>query len=120
MLAEGTARSEALSPDPSVSHLEENVLVYEPEPIDTSKVRLSDEIFELTEQLAENAHEVWARRRMEQGWRYGERRDDDKKTHPSLVPYKDLPEEEKEYDRSTAMETLKVMLALGYRIEKLS
>jgi RyR domain-containing protein len=93
-------------------------LVYEPEPIDTSKVQLSDEIFELTEQLAENAHEVWAQRRMAEGWRYGPRRDEDKKEHPSLVPYDELPESEKEYDRSTAMETLKVLLALGYRIEK--
>jgi hypothetical protein len=93
-------------------------LVYEPEPIDTSKVQLSDEILELTERLAENAHEVWAQRRMAEGWRPGPRRDEAKKEHPSLVPYKDLPEEEKEYDRSTALETLKVLLALGYRFEK--
>ena len=117
-MTEGAARSETLSPNPAVSPLEEKVLVYEPEPIDTSKVQLSDEILELTEQLAENAHEVWAQRRKAEGWTYGPRRDEDKKTHPSLVPYKDLPEEEKDYDRSTAMETLKVMLALGYRIEK--
>jgi hypothetical protein len=112
------ARSETLSPTPAASHLEENVLVYKPEPIDTSNVRLSDEIFQLTEHLAENAHEVWAKQRMNEGWTYGPQRDDFNKKHPSLVPYKDLPEEEKEYDRRTAMETLKVMLALGYRIEK--
>ena len=91
---------------------------YEPRPIDTSDVRLSEQVVELTERLAENAHEVWAQRRMAEGWRPGPRRDEDKKEHPSLVPYEDLPEEEKEYDRSTAMETLKVLLALGYRIEK--
>ncbi len=117
-MTEGAARSEALSPRPAASHPEENVLVYEPKPIDTSKVQLSDEIFELTEHLAENAHEVWAERRIAEGWSYGPRRDEDEKKHPSLVPYKDLPESEKEYDRSTAMETLKVMLAMGYRIEK--
>ncbi len=93
-------------------------MVYKPQPIDTSDVQLSEEILELTEQLAENAHNVWARRRLAEGWRYGPRRDEDKKEHPSLVPYEDLPESEKEYDRSTAMETLKVMLAMGYRIEK--
>jgi len=93
-------------------------LVYKPEPIDTSKVQLNDEILALTERLAENAHEVWAQRRMAEGWRPGPRRDETKKEHPSLVPYKDLPEEEKEYDRSTALETLKVVLALGYRFEK--
>lgn len=93
-------------------------MVYKPKPIDTSQVQLDGEILELTEQLAENAHEVWAQRRMAEGWRYGPRRDETKKEHPSLVAYEDLPETEKEYDRSTAIETLKVMLALGYRIEK--
>ncbi len=93
-------------------------MVYKPEPIDTSKVQLSDEILELTERLAENAHEVWAQRRMAEGWRPGPRRDEDKKEHPSLVPYEDLPEEEKEYDRSAALETLKVLQALGYRFDK--
>jgi RyR domain len=112
------ARSETLSPSPDGSHLEEKVLGYNPNPIDTSKVQVSDDIFELTEHLAENAHEVWAQRRMAEGWSYGPRRDEAKKEHPSLVPYKDLPESEKEYDRSTAMETLKVLLAMGYRIEK--
>ena len=92
--------------------------MYDPEPIDTSGVQLDKEILELTEELAENAHKVWERRRRAEGWRHGPRRDEARKEHPSLVPYKDLPESEKEYDRSTAMETLKVMLALGYRIEK--
>jgi hypothetical protein len=110
--------SETLSPKLAVGHLEENALVYKPEPIDTSKVQLSDEILDLTERLAENAHEVWAQRRMAEGWRPGPRRDEAKKEHPSLVPYKELPEGEKEYDRSTALETLKVLLALGYRFEK--
>jgi hypothetical protein len=118
-VSEGTAQSETLlSQNSAASPLEEKDLVYEPKPIDTSKVRLSKEILELTEQLAENAHEVWAQRRIAEGWRYGPRRDERKKEHPSLVPYKDLPEEEKDYDRSTAMETLRAMLALGYEIEK--
>jgi hypothetical protein len=98
--------------------MEDCVLGYEPKPIDTSKVNLSDEIFDLTEHLAKNAHEVWAQQRMGEGWHYGPRRDEAKKEHPSLVPYKNLAESEKEYDRRTAMETLKVLLALGYRIEK--
>jgi hypothetical protein len=111
-------RSESLSPELAVGHPEESALVYKPEPIDTSKVQLNDEILELTERLAENAHEVWGQRRMADGWRYGPRRDEAKKEHPSLVPYKDLPEEEKEYDRSAALETLKVLQALGYRFDK--
>ena len=93
-------------------------MVYKPEPIDTSKVQLSDEILELTERLAENAHEVWAQRRMAEGWRPGRDGMRTRRSISSLVPYKDLPEEEKEYDRSTALETLKGLLALGYRFEK--
>ncbi len=91
---------------------------YKPAPRDTSGVRLPRAVAELTELLARNAHENWARRRMADGWRYGPRRDDAKKEHPSLVPYEQLPDSEKEYDRTTAMETIKTIVALGYRIEK--
>jgi hypothetical protein len=93
-------------------------LSYEPRPIETSHVELTCEIAELTERLAENAHDNWARRRMKDGWTYGPRRDDTLKQHPSLVPYGQLPESEKAYDRITAMETLKAIIALDYRIEK--
>ena len=91
---------------------------YEPSPIDTSGVTLTDEIVDLTERLAENTHDLWARQRMAEGWRYGPKRDDTTKEHPDLVPYGDLPDSEKEYDRKTAMETLKAIIALGYRIGK--
>lgn len=93
-------------------------MTYKPEPIDTSRVELSKDILELTELLAGNTHEIWARDRLAEGWRYGSERDDAKKEHPCLVPYEELPESEKEYDRNTAMETLKVISALGYRIER--
>jgi ryanodine receptor 2 len=91
---------------------------YEPKPIDTSAVTLPQDLLDLTEQLAENAHDVWAARRIEEGWTYGPQRDDAAKKNPDLVPYGDLPEAEKEYDRSAAMETLRAILAFGYRIEK--
>ena len=92
--------------------------MYKPQPIDTSDTQLHEDIIELTERLAENAHDVWARRRLAEGWRYGPQRDEAKKEHPSLIPYENLPESEREYDRSVAMETLKAILTLGYRIEK--
>lgn len=91
---------------------------YVPAPIDTSAVVLSGELQTLTELLAKNAHEVWARTRLEQGWSYGEKRDDAQKHHPCLVPYEDLPENEKTFDRNTAMETIRLILRLGFKIEK--
>ena len=93
--------------------------MYHPTPIDTDAVSLPRELLELTERLAENVHENWAKERLAEGWTYGEKRDGEKKTTPCLVPYHQLPESEKEYDRVTAMETLKAIVALGYRIEKI-
>lgn len=91
---------------------------YHPCPIDTDNVALDDEIRRLTEELARNAHDIWAKQRMADGWRFGSRRDDAKKEHPCLVPYEQLPESEKDYDRNAAMQTLKAIVALGYRIVK--
>ena len=91
---------------------------YTPHPIDTSSVELPDELLELVEKLAEHVHDVWARQRISEGWTYGEKRDGDLKKHPDLVPYADLPDGEKTYDRNTTTETLKVILSLGYRIAK--
>ncbi len=92
--------------------------MYKPNPIDTSKVELPAELLELTEKIAENVHENWSLGRIADGWSYGPSRDDTKKTTPCLVPYNELAEREKEYDRVTALETLKLIMALGYKIEK--
>ena len=91
---------------------------YQPKPIDTSGIRVPEDLQALAELLARNTHEVWAQQRMEEGWTYGERRDGEKKTHPDLIPYEDLSEGEKDYDRSTSMETIRVILSMGYRIIK--
>jgi len=90
--------------------------MYRPHPIDTSAITLPREVQLLTERLAEHAHDVWAAQRMAQGWTLGARRDDAKKTHPSLVPYADLPDAEKDLDRAEVVGTLKAVLACGYRI----
>lgn len=92
--------------------------MYQPKPINTEQVEFPEELKELTELLAKNVHEIWAQNRINDGWTYGRERNDEKKTHPCLIPYEDLPEEEKKYDRSTMMETVKVICALGYHIEK--
>jgi len=94
------------------------IMNYQPKPIDTSNIELSGDLHELTEQLAENTHDNWAIQRLEDGWTYGLKRDDEKKQHPCLVPYAELPEAEKEYDRRTALETLKAIIVWGYAIEK--
>ena len=91
---------------------------YTPAPLDTSGEVLSEALTSLVEALAKNVHEVWAQSRLAEGWRYGERRDDVAKTHPCLVPYEELPEIEKAYDRNTALGTLRFIQAAGFEIVK--
>lgn len=92
--------------------------MYRPKPIETGSIQLPPEVEELAELLARNTHDNWAAQRMAEGWKYGPERSDARKEHPCLVPYEQLPEAEKEYDRRTAVETLKAIVALGYRIVK--
>lgn len=91
---------------------------YIPTPVDTSDVKLPDDLMPLIEEMAKNVHEVWARNRINDGWIPGPERDDAARTHPCLVPYETLPESEKEYDRATSQETLKLILKLGFEILK--
>lgn len=93
--------------------------MYDPAPKDTSHVALPQELLELTEAIAENVHDTWAKGRIAEGWTYGPQRDDRLKTTPCLVPYDCLSESEKEYDRNTALETLKLIISFGYKIEKM-
>ena len=92
--------------------------MYQPNPIDTSDVILPEDLEALSEELARNTHEVWAAGRASQGWTYGDVRDDAAKKTPCMVPYEELPESEKDYDRNTAMETIRLILKLGYIIKK--
>ena len=91
---------------------------YVPQPVNTNDVQLPAELDELVEKIAKNVHDVWAQSRMEQGWTYGEERNDTLKTHPCLVPYEELPEVEKAYDRDTALGTLKLISKLCFKISK--
>ena len=91
---------------------------YVPKPVDTSDIQLPEELNELVEKMAENVHEVWAQSRISQGWTYGAQRSDALKQHPCLVPYNELPEIEKAYDRDTAVGTLKLIAKLGFKITK--
>lgn len=91
---------------------------YIPQPENIEHIRLPEELNILVEAIAENVHEVWAKSRMEQGWTLGAERNDQLKQHPCLVPYAELSEEEKDYDRNTAMNTLKLIEKLGFKITK--
>jgi hypothetical protein len=92
-------------------------MTYRPDPIDTSGVELSTKLRKLIEHLAANNHNCWALQRISEGWQFGPDRNDKAKTHPDLVPYEELPESEKEYDRKSVVQTLKAIIALGYKIE---
>ena len=91
---------------------------YIPKPFETSEITLDEELLELMESVAKNIHENWAAGRIKDGWVYGEKRDDEKKTHPCIVPYEELTEAEKDYDRVTSVETLKSIKLLGFDVVK--
>ena len=91
---------------------------YVPQPADINDISLPEDLENLVELVARNVHEVWAWSRVSQGWTWGPKRDDDLKTHPSLIPYDELSEEEKQYDRNTAVGTLKLIQKLGFKISK--
>lgn len=98
--------------------LEAVAKTYSPAPLDLSDVTLPESLTALTEAIAENTHEVWSAGRIREGWTYGPERDDKLKKHPDLIPYSELPDGEKQYDRETAMNTIKLVMKLGYDLVK--
>lgn len=96
----------------------QNKTAYNPQPINVDDICLDASLEELTEAIAENAHDIWARARMDEGWTYGHIRNDELKQHPDIVPYAQLPESEKEYDRIMAINTLRLVRRLGFKISK--
>lgn len=91
---------------------------YVPNPADTAQVDLPESLLPLVEEMSKNVHEVWAATRMAQGWTYGPERNDAEKKHPCLVPYEELSEEERDYDRNTSQQTIKLIMKLGFKITK--
>jgi RyR domain len=91
---------------------------YHPRPLPTEGVELSDELLPLVELLAENAHDIWARQRMKDGWTFGPKRCDESLRHPCLIPYSELSDGEKVYDRNAVLETVRAIIVLGFVIEK--
>jgi hypothetical protein len=93
-------------------------MLYNPQPIQTGDIILPQELADIIEEISMNIHEVWAQGRIREGWRYGEKIDPELKTHPSLVPYGQLSESEKDYDRNTVTQTIKCLLKKGYHITR--
>ena len=87
---------------------------YEPHPINVDSIPLDEDLEELIEAIAENAHDIWAEKMMKDGWTYGNERDELKKQDPCILPYTALPDDEKEYDRLMAYNTIKLVKKLGY------
>ena len=92
--------------------------MYRPEPLDMNDVKVPEELMDLTERIAGYVHDAWAAGRLSEGWSYGDVKDAESKKTPFLVPYEELPESEKEYDRNTALVTIKMLIKMGYQIEK--
>ena len=90
---------------------------YIPSPTDTSGVELSPELLAIAEELAEHVHEIWADARYRQGWRYGTERNDELRTTPCMAPYSELPEEERDYDRATSLETIRFLVLKGFTVK---
>ena len=87
-----------------------------PSPIKLSEISLPSQLEDVIEIIAKNVHETWVDNRLKDGWTYGETRNDDLKQHPCLIPYEQLSEEERNYDRQTAITTLKTIYKLGFNI----
>jgi len=73
---------------------------------------------EIIENISEQVHKVWMSNRIKEGWTYGPERNDSLKQTPCIVPYNDLPEIEKDYDRNTVKTTINALYELGYNIQK--
>ena len=91
---------------------------YRPKLLNLSHVELPEVYNSLREAIAENAHDTWALERQSEGWTWGAQRDDSRLETPDMVPYDQLPESEKQYDRIMAADTLRLLLALGYKVVK--
>ena len=91
---------------------------YQPRPILIDGIEIEDDLKDLVEALARNAHDTWALQRLSTGWTFGEERNDEAKTHPCLVDYAELPESEKKYDRLVVLSTLRAIRALGFTVSR--
>lgn len=95
---------------------------YNPQPVDLSHVQLPEGMDSLRELLAAHNHDTWAANKMSprNGYVYGKETNDqaDPPTHCDLIPYEDLDDEKKKWDRDTAEASIRLLIHLGYTITK--
>ncbi|GMS80971.1 hypothetical protein PENTCL1PPCAC_3146, partial [Pristionchus entomophagus] len=99
-------------PQRIISHVDPFV----PIPIDISTVSLPHFANEAHSKFAENLHELWAQRKIEMGWSFGEVRNEQARRHPCLTVFNRLPDTERKYNLQLALDTIKTIEALGYHI----
>lgn len=87
---------------------------YVPQPLDLSTVELPVELDSLVAFCSEQAHDTWARQRLDAGWVWGHHCDDRAKTHNLLVPFGFLSNEQRDDVSSGVVGILKMAVALGY------
>uniref|UniRef100_A0A7M4FPQ6 Ryanodine receptor 3 n=1 Tax=Crocodylus porosus TaxID=8502 RepID=A0A7M4FPQ6_CROPO len=91
---------------------------FDPKPINTVNLALPEKLEYIVSKYAEHSHDKWAFDKTNSGWKYGVSLDENMKTHPLIRPFKTLTEKEKEIYRWPARESLKTMLAVGWRLER--
>ena len=89
--------------------------MYQPK-ADSRMTQFPQDLLPLRETLAAQVHDTWAAGRLAEGWQYGPDLNQELRTHPCLIPYENLSESEKAYDRRTAMATILCILDHGYEI----
>ncbi|XP_054103986.1 ryanodine receptor 2 isoform X22 [Callithrix jacchus] len=91
---------------------------FNPQPVDTSNITIPEKLEYFINKYAEHSHDKWSMDKLANGWIYGEIYSDSSKVQPLMKPYKLLSEKEKEIYRWPIKESLKTMLAWGWRIER--
>jgi hypothetical protein len=90
---------------------------YDPQRVADMWADLPKEVSDLSDVLAESAHDAWAAGRLREGWRYGSSLDRDRRIHPSLVPFSHLSYEERRVDREVALAVLQALIRLGFELQ---
>lgn len=105
----------------------DNIDDYEPCPIDVADIELDPALTQLTEAISETAHEIWSSDRKKQGWKWGPKRKEEvlpdgsvDLRNPDLKPYNLLTSQEQDYDRKMAIDTIRLVQLLGYKLVNLN